>query len=430
MRPGSVAGSACAEVGPAGRAPEGGTREGPLAAYAGAVVAALQGRREDQRLAALHRYDALTGEHMPELEAVARLAAAVCDVPHATVNLIDDRHQHQVATAGFPAGVVGRGEAMCTVALAEQGPVHVPDARRDPRWADNPHVNGERDRVVFYAASQLRTSEGMAVGTLCVYDRRVRELEQAQRQALDDLARQVVTLLEVRRDARALRDRNADLEAFAARLAHDLRSPMAAASGFLHLASNRFGHELVGTARTCVDGAVTGLQRANEMLEDLLSFASAGGVVDTAPVALRPLVEGVVVTCRADLEPAGAAVEVAVEPGTVVRTNAGAVRQVLQNLVVNAARYRQPGRAPRIRVGFRTGPDGWSLEVADNGRGIPVQDRERVLDVLVRGSNAGDVPGTGIGLATCARIARALGGTLLVGGEAGEGAVLTLQVRH
>lgn len=381
---------------------------------------------EAHRLRVLERYHALDGEPLPDLEAVARLAAKICGVPNATVNLISAEHQHQVATAGFVGSLSPRGTAMCNVTIDEPHPVHVSDARLDPRFAHNPWVTAEQGGVVFYAASQLRTSDGACIGTLCVFDETRRELDAEQRRALDDLAEQVVALLELRREARTLRRSNEDLEAFTGRVAHDLRGPLSAVHGFLQLAANRFGDELGPKAATCVTSALAGAQRMEAMLSELLRFATAAGAVEPQEVALRPLVSDVLADLATELTDTEAQVAIDIAADLVVRTDPVLLRQVVQNLVANALRYHHPDRAPKVQIAASRGHGGWQLRVSDNGIGVPMEDRGRIFEVLTRGSNVGSTPGTGIGLATCARLTEALGGTIEVGDAPGGGAEFSL----
>ena len=87
--------------------------------------------------------------------------------------------------------------------------------------------------------------------------------------------------------------------------------------------------------------------------------------------------------------------------------DAGQIRVLLQNLIHNAVIYHRPGIPPVVHItGHRSG-DRETLRVTDNGKGISKADRERVLDPLVRLHRHDDPPGTGLGLATCARIAAA-----------------------
>lgn len=95
-----------------------------------------------------------------DLQGLVEIAAQVCGVPQAAINLIDHREQHQVATVGLEPSVCSTEDSMCAMILTSPGPVHVPDARVDGRFASNPFVTGAIARVRFYAASQLRTRPG------------------------------------------------------------------------------------------------------------------------------------------------------------------------------------------------------------------------------------------------------------------------------
>jgi signal transduction histidine kinase len=94
---------------------------------------------------------------------------------------------------------------------------------------------------------------------------------------------------------------------------------------------------------------------------------------------------------------------------------------VLQNLVSNAVKFTRDLPEPLIRVCAGVEPGGWWLEVADNGPGVSVADRERVFGVLIQGDSSHG--GIGLGLATCLRIVEAHGGTIVLD-EAPEGGAL------
>jgi two-component system, NtrC family, sensor kinase len=108
--------------------------------------------------------------------------------------------------------------AFCAHAiLTPSVPLFVPDATREQRFADNPFVTGE-PHVRFYFGAPLVTSDQYALGTLCVIDSAPRTLQPRQIETLTALARQVVKLLEFRRNAAELRVAWMDLDAQAKRL--------------------------------------------------------------------------------------------------------------------------------------------------------------------------------------------------------------------
>ena len=197
---------------------------------------------DEQRVLEIGRYRVLVEPPRADLLALVE-AAQVARVPLATINLITDTEQHQIATTGFDASVCAREDSMCNLVLHEKAPVVVRDASQDPRFRDNPFVTGEIGDVRFYATHQLRTPAGVVVGTLCVFDTEPRELTDEQEEALVKLADRVVDLLELElrtreltravdqlQEARHELERsNEVLTAFAGQVAHDLRT--AAPSG-------------------------------------------------------------------------------------------------------------------------------------------------------------------------------------------------------
>ena len=126
---------------------------------------------DEQRVAEIERYRILaTPPRGADLLALVEVAAEVARVPMATINLITDTEQHQVAAVGFDAAVCRREDSMCNAVLHEGRPVVVPDASLDARFRDNPFVTGVIGDVRFYATHQLVTPHGIVIGTLCVFD--------------------------------------------------------------------------------------------------------------------------------------------------------------------------------------------------------------------------------------------------------------------
>ncbi|WP_433795142.1 GAF domain-containing protein [Actinoplanes sp. CA-252034] len=158
--------------------------------------------RERERVAVLREYHLLDTPPAAELEAVVRVAATVAEVPTATLNLLDDVKQYQFTTVGFTGRQCARKDSMCAVRLDRGAFVHLPDAREEPDYRDNPWVTGRLGRIVFYASAPLISADGYVMGTLCVFDRRARRLSPEQIGRLRDLAGIVVAFFERRRLAR------------------------------------------------------------------------------------------------------------------------------------------------------------------------------------------------------------------------------------
>jgi len=173
---------------------------------------------EEERIKALHRLDVLDTPREDRFDRFTRLAAASFGVPIALVSLVDTDRQWFKSCVGLELPGSPRSVAFCSHAVALDDLLVVPDTHLDERFAANPLVTGEPG-IRFYAGQPVRSLDGQPLGTLCIIDTRPRELDDAGRRMLRDLAqlvqdelnRHVVTAA---RDAarQALVDLNADLE--------------------------------------------------------------------------------------------------------------------------------------------------------------------------------------------------------------------------
>lgn len=202
----------------------------------------------------------------------------------------------------------------------------------------------------------------------------------------------------------------ADLDAFAGRVAHDIRAPL----GPVLLAAEQLQRSRdPQVVERMADRILRSARSANELIESLLAFSRAGqatpgGQCDTAVAVERALDE----TRDAASE---ANVDLKVEPASHrVAIEEPLLSQLLVNLIGNAIRYMpEERRERRVRVSARRRGAMVRLEVADTGRGIPSGERDRVFQPFYRDTLAHPgVRGTGLGLATVRRIVEAHGGSV------------------
>ena len=398
---------------------------------------------EAARLAALDAYDIVGAAPEPDLQAIAQLAADVCGTSRAVVNIVTADKQHQVAAVGMAPAVCDRGDSMCTISITEPAAVVLADARTDPRFAGNPHVDCTLDTIRRYAASQLRVEGGHVLGTLCVFDSEPGELTPVQRDGLDRLARMVVDVLELRRHTRlverSLREReqvlaqlrstqaelvrsNSALRQFAAQVSHDLKNPLTGLLGFAAALAEVPAVSGDERARWMVERMTSSGTRMWRMIEDVLQLAALNGALQFGNVALGDIVMQAVEDLQGCIAETGARIETGPLPS--VTGDATQLRVLVQNLIGNAVKYRSPERPSLVRVTAERRAGMHYVSVADNGRGIPPGDRERVTQLFTRGHT--DVEGTGIGLATCRRIAAAHHGTLSIRDTPGGGTTVTV----
>ena len=156
------------------------------------------GAGESARLQALACYEVLDTPPDEHFDALARLAARLCNTPMAVITLVDDHRQWFKSEVGMRVRETPRAIAFCAHTIAGAGLFQVPDAQADARFVDNPLVTGEL-HLRFYAGIPLQVEGGHRIGTLAVLDRQPRRLTPQQQSDLESLAHQVVVVLEERR---------------------------------------------------------------------------------------------------------------------------------------------------------------------------------------------------------------------------------------
>ena len=210
---------------------------------------------------------------------------------------------------------------------------------------------------------------------------------------------------------------------------HEFRTPMAAVMGSAELLANHFDR-LAPAKRDELFSRINGsLRRMTEMLDDVLTLNRLDGkrtAVNPAPCDLRREVENMLEEVRLGDRGSHTVELVApAEPVSVV-TDAALLHHIVSNLLSNAVRYSAAGRTVTVRLDADA--DRVRLAVEDEGIGIPPQDRARIFEPFERGSNVGNIKGTGLGLNIVRRMTALLGGTIRVDDRATGGTVFTVEL--
>lgn len=161
---------------------------------------------ENERLALLRELDLLDTPAEPVFDRVVRLASRLLEVPMAAFSLIDAERQWFMSRVGIEVGDTPRADAFCAHTILQDVPLVVPDARHDPRFADNPLVAGA-PAIRFYAGVPVRSSAGLALGALCAIDVVPRQLDAEQKAVLVDLAAVIMREVQYRERLAAARSR-------------------------------------------------------------------------------------------------------------------------------------------------------------------------------------------------------------------------------
>jgi len=281
---------------------------------------------------------------------------------------------------------------------------------------------------------------------------RMRTTQAALKSAHDELAARR-PMLEAAVAARTadLSRANDELQRFAYIVSHDLRAPLLNIIGFtseLDGATRRLNDYVTRTMQAGGTEVPEDVRLASEedlpeairfirssttkmdrLINAILRLSREGRRMLTPErLDMNAVLADLVASLKHQIEEAGASIKIGPLPGlTCDRT---AVDQIFSNLLENALKYNAPGRAPSIEVGGRTqldrnGTPMAYFTVADNGRGIPERDMERIFE-LFRRSGVQDRPGEGIGLAHVRALVRRLGGDVACSSTPNVGSIFTV----
>lgn len=213
---------------------------------------------------------------------------------------------------------------------------------------------------------------------------------------------------------------NEALQQFAYVASHDLQEPLRMVSSFLQLLQRRYEGQLDEAADEYIHFAVDGATRMKRLINDLLKYsrvATRGRPL--VPIESQRLLDEVLEDLRLNIDESGA--RVICDPLPRIQGDETQVRQLFQNLVSNALKFR--GEAPpAIDIAAERKNGMWHFRVQDNGIGIDPDQSERIFVIFQRLHHKEQYEGTGIGLAICKKIVERHGGSIWVESEPGEGA--------
>jgi len=255
---------------------------------------------------------------------------------------------------------------------------------------------------------------------------RAYEAEHDARHAAEQKAEEVRILNEeleerVRQRTAELEAANRELEAFSYSVSHDLRAPLRSVDGFSLALVEDYGSYLDADGRDYVQRIRKGVQRMGQLIDSLLQLSR----ITRADLAretfdLSELAEDILADLRAAHPERN--IVTTVQPGLTAEADPRLLRVALENLFGNAIKFS--ARVPEARIEFGQTPSG-EYYVRDNGAGFDMQYVSKLFIAFQRLHGDREFLGSGIGLATVARVIRRHGGSIRAEGEIGKGAVFS-----
>ncbi len=236
-----------------------------------------------------------------------------------------------------------------------------------------------------------------------------------------------VTLEErVRQRTAELEATNRELEAFSYSVSHDLRAPLRTIDGFSLALEEDYTDAVDATGRDYIKRVRTGVQRMGQLIDSLLQLSRiTRAEIAREPVDMSALGESVVANLRDEYP--GRQLDILVDPNMHVDADPKLLRVALENLLGNAAKFTSKVEHPTIHFGHDAAQDAYF--VRDNGAGFDMYYKDKLFNAFNRLHGDKDFKGSGIGLATVARVIRRHHGTIWADAQVDRGATFYFTLR-
>jgi light-regulated signal transduction histidine kinase (bacteriophytochrome) len=214
---------------------------------------------------------------------------------------------------------------------------------------------------------------------------------------------------------------NKELEQFTYIASHDLREPLRTVSNYMQVFEEDYLDQLDDNARKYLRAVNNATNRMTMLIKSLLDFSRLGRNAQLTYVDCKKLTEDVIADLDIMVKTSNAVIEVTEMPN--LNRYVSGIRQVFQNLISNAIKFRQRGARPEIKIGSEKKDEKWEFSVSDNGIGISPSHFERIFNIFQRlHNNEEEYEGYGIGLANCKKIVQMHQGEIWVESDIGQGA--------
>lgn len=381
---------------------------------------------EQHRLAAVYSYNMLDTLPEKDFDNITALTASICDVPISLVTLLDADRNFLKSHYGIPFNETPRNISFCGHAILDESNIFiVEDARKDPRFTDNPFVKDMN--AIFYAGVRLINSDGYPLGTLCVFDTKPRTLSKSQKKALIALAYQVVNLFEARKRnnilmavQQELKEKNEELKNFAGIVSHDMKMPLANMIITSDMLRSKYGSLLDDQGKVYLNYIKQSSFTLSEYITRLLEHyesdktASLSNEVFDSSDLLENIIEllNINIDCEINLP----------ENNIEMKANRAALEQIIINLVANSLKYNDKKNI-KIDIECTEESGFYSFSITDNGMGIPKNKIKYIYDLFTTTGklDRNGKKGNGIGLSTVKKLIKKLGGEIEVFSELGKG---------
>lgn len=361
---------------------------------------------EAERLRTISSYEILDTPREGNFDRITKLAATLLNVPIALVSIVDEDRIWFKSRYGFREKEIPKSRELFGSSFLSEKFEYLD--RSDERSLINP-ILAYDSGFEFYACAPLITLDDHNLGSLCVLDKKPRQITETEKKVLTDLAAIVMDEMEMRLASRKAYRLQRD---FLNTAVHDLKNPLAAVLGFSDLSKKETNietiHEYNGYVKQAADKMleiVEGLLKTSLMEMNQIKLACI-------PVHFSEIIDSVVAGNKVQAEKKKQTLTVNIIGDPIINADPVKLGEALDNLVSNAIKYSPPEEEIDIVIKEESGMA--HFEVKDNGPGLTEDEQERVFEKFSRLSAqpTGGETSTGLGLSISKKLVELHGGVI------------------
>jgi light-regulated signal transduction histidine kinase (bacteriophytochrome) len=215
--------------------------------------------------------------------------------------------------------------------------------------------------------------------------------------------------------------KNRELEQFAYIASHDLQEPLRTTSSFVELLRQHYNGSVDPKADKYFTFIGESAERMKVLIKDLLDYSRIGRKKELQAVDCNKMLQEVLADLGAAINETRA--EIKTEQLPAINGYPTEIKQLFQNLIINAIKFRKKTMVPKINISVQKTRDSWQFAFKDNGIGIEEKHNERIFVIFQRLHNRNEFEGSGIGLSHCKKIVELHKGKIWVESTPGVGSI-------
>ncbi|WP_300441862.1 GAF domain-containing sensor histidine kinase [Christiangramia sp.] len=392
---------------------------------------------EERRLKGVRQLGLLNSLPQETFDNITTLAREICKSSIALLTILDEEKQWFKSKKGFSEDETARDISFCGHAILEPNSLfEVENALEDERFQDNPLVASEEMHFRSYAGVPILNKDGLAMGTLCVINKKEKKLSINQKKSLIALGKQVEILYETHLKNEELKqirkeqeETNKMLKQFASNVSHDLKMPLANIILTTDMLKAKYKDSLDDQGLDYLNYIKKSGLTLSQYITSILEYYSKNkeDLERVESFFLNDLLEDIIDILRIDSN-----CEINFpEKNLKIIANKASIEQVMLNLISNSLKYNSNEKT-LIDIHCKEDHDYYHFGIKDNGIGIPHNKLDTIFELFsfLKTTDPKGNKSHGIGLSTVKKLVESMEGTISVKSKMGEGTLFEFSVKQ